>query len=112
MRQNFPDANAAQYSNTGRAECDAVYNASGIIYDPALQTCLFDDIWPMGSQDRRRLEASMVECEASSEDFDRLTTALISLKAAHTKELNDMKQQQKQTNAMLEELLQNQRRMT
>ena len=65
VRRNFPDANAAEYSNHGRTECDAVYNATGLIYDPTLQTCLFDDSWPIDSEGRRRLrDASGGECGA------------------------------------------------
>ena len=64
VRRNFPDANAAEYSNSGRTECDAVYNATGLIYDPTLQTCMFDDSWPIDLEDRRRLrDASEGECE-------------------------------------------------
>ena len=31
VRKNFPDANAAEFSNTGLVWCNAVYNASGLI---------------------------------------------------------------------------------
>ena len=108
VRKNFPDANAAEFSNTGRVWCNAVYNASGLIYEPTLQTCLFDDSWPADSGDRRRLGASAVtadsECEAvSSEDIDRLKTELKNeLKAAHAEELDE---QEKRLTAMMEDKL-------
>jgi hypothetical protein len=34
--------NAAVYSNVGREECWAVFEAAGVIYDPVLQTCVFE----------------------------------------------------------------------
>ena len=59
----------------GRAWCNAVYNATGLIYEPTLQTCLFDDSWPADSQGRRRLDAG--ECEAvTSDDLGKLKTEL------------------------------------
>jgi hypothetical protein len=112
VRKKFPDANAAEFSNTGRVWCNAVYNASGLIYEPTLQTCLFDDSWPPGSQDRRRLGASGEGvCEAvSSEDLDKLKTELkTELKAAHARELKKLEDRlakhQARTNALLEKLL-------
>ena len=90
MQKNFPDANAAEFSNTGRVWCNAVYDAKGLVYDPTLQTCLFDDNWSTKSQQlgRRRLGASAGECEANiSEDLDKLKTEL---KAVHAEELETM----------------------
>jgi hypothetical protein len=115
VRQNFPDANAATYSNTGRAECDAVYSATGLIYDPTLQTCLFDDSWPAGTQGRRRLGAVGMpgECEAN------VSKSLDKLKFAHAEELDKLRAQIGQTNeelsvvkVLLGEILENQRRTT
>ena len=34
---------AAEFSNDGTHECYAIYEASGVVYDPKWQTCLFDD---------------------------------------------------------------------
>ena len=34
--------NAAVYSNVGREECWAVFEAAGVIYDPVLRTCVFE----------------------------------------------------------------------
>ena len=36
------DVNAAVYSNVGRKECWAVFDAVGMVYDPMLQTCVFE----------------------------------------------------------------------
>jgi hypothetical protein len=89
VRKNFPNANAAEFSNIGGAWCNAVYNATGLAYDPSLQTCLFDDSWSAGSQhDRRRLGASAKDREANiSEELDKLKTEL---KAVHAEELETM----------------------
>jgi hypothetical protein len=122
VRQHFPDANAAKYSNIGRAECDAVYNATGLIYDPTMQTCLFDDSWRASTHGRRRLDASGVpgECEAN------ISISLDKLKAAQAEELDKLRsqmaqldRQQGQTNeeltvvkALLGEILKNQRLTT
>ena len=119
VRKNFPDANAAEFSNTGLVWCNAVYNASGLVYEPTLQTCLFDDSWPAGSQDRRRLEPlGEGVCEAvKREDLDKLKTELkTELQASHAHELKKLEdklskqedrlsKQQAQTNALLEKLL-------
>lgn len=89
VRKNFPAANAAEFSNTGRVWCNAVYNATGLIYEPTLQTCLFDDSWPAGSGDRRRLGASDDECDTDiSEDLDKLKTQL---ENSHAEELDKLK---------------------
>jgi hypothetical protein len=69
VRENFPDANAAEFSNTGRVWCDAVYNASGLIFDPAVQTCLFDDNWPVNIQRRRHLvDTDVDDCSTAQEE--------------------------------------------
>ena len=49
-----------------------------MVYDPEVQTCLFDGSWSTGSQDRRRLGASRDGfCEAvEREDLDKLKTEL------------------------------------
>ena len=44
VRRNHPEANAAEYSNTGGVWCKAVFNATGVIYDPEVQTCIFSEI--------------------------------------------------------------------
>ena len=31
------------YSNVGREECWAVFEVAGVIYDPVLQTCMFEE---------------------------------------------------------------------
>ena len=119
VRKNFPDANAAEFSNTGLVWCNAVYNASGLVYEPTVQTCLFDDSWPAGSQDRRRLEPlGEGVCEAvKREDLDKLKTELkTELQASHAHELKKLEdklskqedrlsKQQAHTNALLEKLL-------
>jgi hypothetical protein len=114
VRQNFPDANAAEYSNTGHAECDAVYNATGLIYDPTLQTCLFDDSWPASSQDRCQLlvgAGGAIGCQANiSDDLNQLKAHL---KAAHVEEINELRAEMtRKLDTMLEKLLENQRSTT
>jgi hypothetical protein len=42
VHRDYEAANAAVYSNVGREECWAVFKAAGVIYDPALQTCVFE----------------------------------------------------------------------
>ena len=44
VRREHPDANAAHYSNIGNVWCKAVYNATGVIFDAEVQTCLFSDV--------------------------------------------------------------------
>ena len=51
VRRNHPEANAAEYS-TGGVWCKAVFNATGVIYDPEVQTCIFSD-------ERQALEGGM-----------------------------------------------------
>ena len=87
VRKNFPDANAAEFSNTGRVWCNAVYNATGLIYEPTLQTCLFGDTWRAGPEGRRRLGVG--ECEAvTGDDLGKLKAELTAeLKAAHAKDI-------------------------
>ena len=41
VHTHFPGANAAEYSNLGDTVCDAVFNASGVIFDATVQTCIF-----------------------------------------------------------------------
>jgi hypothetical protein len=43
VRRNYPEANAAEYSNIGGVWCKAVFNATGVIYDPEVQTCIFSE---------------------------------------------------------------------
>jgi hypothetical protein len=57
VRRNHPEANAAEYSNTGGVWCKAVFNATGVIYDPQVQTCIFSEI-PEDIQ-RKALEGGM-----------------------------------------------------
>ena len=45
VRKMFPDANAAELSNTGEVWCDAVFKVTGVIYKPLKQVCIFDDSW-------------------------------------------------------------------
>ena len=42
VHRDYEAANAAVYSNVGREECWAVFEAAGVIYDPVLQTCVFE----------------------------------------------------------------------
>jgi hypothetical protein len=42
VHQHFPDANGAEFSNIGGGWCNAVFGAVGVVYDPAVQTCLFE----------------------------------------------------------------------
>ena len=42
VHRDYETANAAVYSNVGREECWAVFEAAGVIYDPMLQTCVFE----------------------------------------------------------------------
>lgn len=42
VHRDYEVANAAMYSNVGREECWAVFEAVGVIYDPMLQTCVFE----------------------------------------------------------------------
>jgi hypothetical protein len=58
VRKMFPDANAAELSNTGEVWCDAVFNVTGVIYEPLKQVCIFDDSWRTERGDRRRLTHS------------------------------------------------------
>ena len=45
VRRNRPAANVAEYSNTGGVWCKAVFNTTGVIYDPKVQTksCIFSE---------------------------------------------------------------------
>ena len=42
VHRDHEAANAAVYSNVGRDECWAVFEVAGVIYDPMLQTCVFE----------------------------------------------------------------------
>jgi hypothetical protein len=68
--------------------CNAVYNATGLIYQPAVQACLFDDSWP-GGQGRRRLGTGECEAPVTGDDLrtlkEELREELID-KAAHAQE--------------------------
>jgi hypothetical protein len=44
VHRNHQEANAAEYSNTGGVWCKAIFNATGVIYDPEVQTCIFSEI--------------------------------------------------------------------
>jgi hypothetical protein len=44
VHRDYEEANAAVYSNIGRCECWAVMEAVGVIYDPVLQTCIFEQV--------------------------------------------------------------------
>jgi hypothetical protein len=44
VHRDYGEANAAVYSNIGRCECWAVMEAVGVIYDPVLQTCIFEQV--------------------------------------------------------------------
>ena len=44
VHRDYEAANAAVYSNVGREECWAAFEVVGVIYDPVLQTCVFDQI--------------------------------------------------------------------
>ena len=41
VRTTFPDANAAAFSNMGQGWCEAIFNAQGVVYEHAVQTCIF-----------------------------------------------------------------------
>ena len=41
VRTNFPDANAAAFSNMGEGWCEAVFGAEGVVHEHAVQSCLF-----------------------------------------------------------------------
>ena len=42
VQRDYETAVAAEYSNTGHGWCNAVFEAAGVIYDPEVQTCLFE----------------------------------------------------------------------
>ena len=97
VRRDFPEANAAEFSNTGRVWCDAVYNATGLIYEPTVQTCLFDESWPAGSEDRRRLGAPAdAERECAAVDISK---GLDELRAKHKADLDELKAELKAAHA-------------
>jgi hypothetical protein len=41
-KRDYETAAAAEYSNTGHGWCNAVFEAAGVIYDPEVQTCVFE----------------------------------------------------------------------
>ena len=43
VQRDHETAAAAEYSNTGHGWCNAVFEAAGVIYDPMLQTCVFEE---------------------------------------------------------------------
>lgn len=43
VRRLHPKANGAVFSNVGGVWCQAVFNASGVVFEPAVQSCLFDE---------------------------------------------------------------------
>ena len=44
VRRDFPEARAAEYSNSGKEWCNAVFGEmGGVIYDPMVQSCIFDE---------------------------------------------------------------------
>ena len=44
VRKHYPDANGAEFSNIGGGWCNAVFGAVGVIFDPSVQTCIFEDV--------------------------------------------------------------------
>ena len=42
VRQHFPDANGAEFSNVGGGWCNAVFDAVGVVFDSGVQSCLFE----------------------------------------------------------------------
>jgi hypothetical protein len=42
VQRDYETAAAAEYSNTGHGWCNAVFEAAGVIYDPEVQTCVFE----------------------------------------------------------------------
>ena len=42
VQRDYETAVAAEYSNTGHGWCNAVFEAAGVIYDPEVQTCVFE----------------------------------------------------------------------
>jgi hypothetical protein len=67
-----------------------------MIYNPTLQTCLFDDSWPAGLQDRRRLGAPADSGAACAEDISK---DFGQLQRKHTEDLKDLKAELKAAHA-------------
>ena len=42
VHRDYEAAKAAGYSNIGREQCWAVFEVAGVLYDPVVQTCVFD----------------------------------------------------------------------
>ena len=106
-------------------------NRTGLIYDPMVQTCLFDDSWSAAGR-RRRLgsvaapdecaadvtsELEQLEARLQSAHSEEMEQLKAELKASHAQEINDLAdglaesaaeraaQQQLELKAMLTELL-------
>eukprot|EP01048_Picozoa_sp_COSAG05_P015171 COSAG05_NODE_1798_length_4039_cov_7.678086_4_plen_699_part_00 len=81
VRELYPGANAAEFSNLGQTWCKAVFNAAGVVYDPEFQTCIFDVDWDVSNKDgaaggRRHLATMTSNSSAgiSSVKFDTAKT--------------------------------------
>ena len=44
VHRDYREATAAEYSNTGGEWCFAVFEATGVIFDPTVQTCVFEKV--------------------------------------------------------------------
>ena len=44
VQRDHRTATAAEFSNAGLGWCNAVFEAVGVIYDPEVQTCLFEPL--------------------------------------------------------------------
>ena len=42
VQHEYRTATASEYSNVGGQDCFAVFEAVGVIFDPAMQVCLFE----------------------------------------------------------------------
>lgn len=105
---------------------------TGLIYDPMVQPCLFDDSWSTAGRRRRRLgsvaapdecaadvtsELEQLEARLQSAHSEEMEQLKAELKASHAQEMNDLAdglaesaaeraaQQQLELKAMLTELL-------
>ena len=85
---------------------------TGVIYDPVVQTCIFDPGWSpdSGPEDRRRLRSdektSVGECAAGA--AEAVAAAQEESAAKHEQlqtELRELKAETKQLKAMLQQLL-------
>ena len=89
----------------------AVFVSTGVIYDPVVQTCIFDPGWsPDTSEDRRRLrsdeDASTAMCAAGA--AEAVAAGQEESAAKHEQlqtELRELKAETQELKAMLRQLL-------